>query len=297
MHDDTAIILLPEYVLTDKKAANDPIVIHYYHAPVGSFRGKSIMSANAVSLVIQGEKTMYFAEKAVHVNDREIHFLSAGNCIAAMEFSTQHTIKSILLFFNNKTLADFYLKYSHVINALKNKPAKADKPYLSIKKDAFIDNYIASLQLLLGSNIPMGTDMKALKFEELMLHLLHTQPAALLSFQSLKRGEYDDIELKKIAEANITTNLGVEDLAFLCNMSLSTFKRRFAAIYNTSPNKWMLARRIELAKQLLHRHHEKPGDIYHKVGYENHSSFTQAFRQVTGTTPSQYQLQNMDVPL
>lgn len=294
MKESSSITNLPSDILTDKRSADAGIHIHYYHAPVGSFRGKSMMTMNAVSLVIEGEKTMHFAEKAVHVNDREIHFLSAGNCIASMKFSTHATIKSILLFFDNKTLADFYLKYDNVIRSIKGKHQPTEY-YVSIKKDAFIDNYINSLQLLINSRIPLSAEMKALKFEELILHLLHTQPSLLLAFRSLKKEEYDDIELRKIVEANIIGNISVDELAFLCNMSLSTFKRRFASIYGTSPSKWMITRRIEYAKDLLQHHGEKPADVYYKVGYENHSSFTQAFRQITGITPTQYQAQKLNV--
>jgi len=74
----------------------------------------------------------------------------------------------------------------------------------------------------------------------------------------------------------------------MCNMSLSTFKRRFARLYGTSPNKWLLQKRMEQAASLLHQQ-EKPSQIYHKVGYENHSSFTQSFKQVYGVTPREFQ--------
>jgi AraC-like DNA-binding protein len=89
--------------------------------------------------------------------------------------------------------------------------------------------------------------------------------------------------------------LSVEELAFLCNTSLSTFKRRFQKIYGTSPNKWILQKRMELAKHLLEHHHEKPGDIYYKIGYENHSSFSQSFKQVYGVTPRDFQSAYLNV--
>ena len=95
-------------------------------------------------------------------------------------------------------------------------------------------------------------------------------------------------------ETNITNNISIEDLAFLCNTSLSTFKRRFLKLYGTSPSKWILQRRMEIAKDLLLHHHEKPSEVYHKVGYENHSSFTQSFKQTFGLTPKDFQLQRIE---
>ena len=137
--------------------------------------------------------------------------------------------------------------------------------------------------------------MRLLKFEELMLYLLRKHPASILAFQTSERRGLNDLEIKKTVEGNITNGLSLAELAFLCNTSLSTFKRRFQKIYGTSPNKWILQRRMELAKHLLQHHREKPGEVYHKIGYENHSSFSQSFKQVYGVTPRDFQMAHLDV--
>ncbi|WP_420152093.1 helix-turn-helix domain-containing protein, partial [Siphonobacter sp.] len=80
--------------------------------------------------------------------------------------------------------------------------------------------------------------------------------------------------------------------AFLCHTSLSTFKRRFAKIYGTSPNKWFLEKRMQKAAQLLKQGDYKVSEVYYEIGYENLSSFIQSFKQVYGVTPKQYQLAN-----
>ena len=136
--------------------------------------------------------------------------------------------------------------------------------------------------------------MKLLKFEELMLHLLEVYPEKILAFQPATAGEMDDFEIRKAVELNITNNISVEDLAFLCNTSLSTFKRRFAKIFGTSPNKWILQKRMEIARELLQNNNEKPGDIFYKIGYENHSSFTKSFKQIFGLTPQDFQKQKIE---
>ncbi|MGY0040347.1 helix-turn-helix transcriptional regulator [Pedobacter sp. NJ-S-72] len=74
----------------------------------------------------------------------------------------------------------------------------------------------------------------------------------------------------------------------LCNYSISTFKRKFRSIYATSPQKWFLQRKMQLAADLLKHPDERPGVVYQKIGYENHSSFTQYFKQYYGMTPRKY---------
>ena len=148
--------------------------------------------------------------------------------------------------------------------------------------------------MLFQSAVKISTEMKLLKFEELMLYLLEKYPAQLLSFQNTKIKHPDDLELRKAVETNITNNVSQEELAFLCNMSVSTFKRHFTRIYGTSPSKWLLQKRMELAKELLLHYNEKPSEVYHKVGYENHSSFTQSFKQSFGITPKEFQRQQLN---
>jgi AraC-like DNA-binding protein len=73
-------------------------------------------------------------------------------------------------------------------------------------------------------------------------------------------------------------------------MSLSTFKRRFAQLYGTSPQRWLLARRMEKAATLLRQPGRTVSDLSDELGYENPSSFSQSFKQVYGVTPKQYQV-------
>jgi AraC-like DNA-binding protein len=273
----------------------DDIIFHNYSAPVGSFKGKSILLRNAISLVISGEKTMLFTEKTVKVNADEFHFLSAGQCIVSMDLASKQSFKSILIFFDNKTLSDFYLKHSDHISKLKKKHNTSDEGYIAFKKDPFVWNFINSLTLLFESGREISFEMKLLKFEELMLYLLEKYPTQLLSFQTTKTESSDDFKIRKAMETNITNNISVEELAFLCNLSLSTFKRRFVEIYGTSPSKWLLQKRMHLAKELLRHHNEKPGEVYYKVGYENHSSFTKSFKRSFGITPKDFQSQQLNV--
>ncbi len=280
---------LPYDIFKDRKKTKADIIFHDYAAAVGSFKGKSILHTHAISLVIEGEKTMHFSERTVMIKNDEFHFLSASNCIATMKLSDKQIFRSILIFFTDKALSDFYLKYADLVKAKKGKLKIPYQSYISFKKDAFVLHYIDSLKLLFTPSNEISNEMKVLKFEELMLHLLENFPEQLLSFRVSENKEFNDLEIKKAVETNLTNAISIDELAFLCNISPSTFKRRFAKIYGTSPNKWIVQKRMEMAKDLLLYYKEKPSEIYHKVGYENHSSFSQSFKQAFGITPKELQ--------
>jgi AraC-like DNA-binding protein len=75
------------------------------------------------------------------------------------------------------------------------------------------------------------------KFEEIMLYLL---------LQIWRKFEFylyslisKEVSFKNVVESNVHSNLKLEEIAFLCNMSLSTFKRHFIVEYNEAPGKWL----------------------------------------------------------
>jgi AraC-like DNA-binding protein len=296
MHPESMTIFnLPEDIFPDKSMADEAIIIYEYASAGAPFKGRGVLHKNAISLVLQGEKTMRFAEKTVNTGAGEFHFLSSGNCLVSMHLSRQEIFRSILLFFDNRVLADFYNKYNGLISRMRGNKVISPEGYISFQKDGFIHNYIESLRLLLQSGRPVPVEMRLLKFEELMLHLLEKYPGSILSFQPVQQGDPEDFQLRRAVESNIISNITVEELAFLCSLSLSTFKRRFEKIYGSSPSRWILLKRMEIAKDLLLHHNEKPGEIWHKIGYETHSSFTQSFKQVYGLTPKDFQRQKLNV--
>ncbi len=288
------IFHLPDDIFPDEIGQPGNIIIHPYQANVGSFKGKSIMTMNAVSLVMNGEKTMHFAAKTVNADDAHIHVLTAGNCIAAMKFAERKTFSSLLLFFDATTMSNFMVKYQQLIEQTNIKEAILPEPYVSIKKDAFIVNFIESMLINIKAGFTFPAAMKQLKFEELMLHLLLHHSALFLSFLKSTTISEDEVLIKKAVEANITSNISLDELAFLCNISLSTFKRRFVKMYQCPPAKWFQQQRMQMARDLLTLHNNKPAEVYHRVGYEDHSTFSHIFKQTYGITPTEFRNEQMN---
>jgi AraC-like DNA-binding protein len=168
------------------------------------------------------------------------------------------------------------------------------KPFLLYRQDMFMRNYIASIQHMLQEDALKTTAFRQLKLEELLLYLLHLDPDKFNSLLPVAATN-EEMLLRGAVEHNICNPVTVEDLAFLCNMSLSTFKRKFFKIYGTSPVQWLMQQKLQLAANLLKDAAEKPGLVFEKVGYVNHSSFSQAFKKQFGITPTEYQQRNVNV--
>jgi AraC family transcriptional regulator, exoenzyme S synthesis regulatory protein ExsA len=277
---------MPQTRQAGKEKAED-LFIYNYVAEKQVGRNKIFLQHNLITLLEQGEKVVHYANRATVVKDTQFALLSAGNCLMTEKLPVNNSYRSTMLFFDTTELTKFFVKYASVINKAATKSVKNDKPFIVFEKDAFIRNYTASLKFI-QSGTAFSDKRVELKFEELMLYLVETYPTEMLSFQTRSLDEYSDLEIRKAVEQNITSNLTLEELAFLCNTSVSTFKRRFQKIYTVAPRQYFLQRKMEIATTLLLQN-ENPGEVFHQVGFDNHSSFSQSFKQVYGISPKQYQ--------
>ena len=76
----------------------------------------------------------------------------------------------------------------------------------------------------------MPATLQQVKFEELLLYLCYHYPEEM---GQLKIADISitEIEIKKLVESHIGSNITLDELTFLCNLSLSIFKRKFIELY------------------------------------------------------------------
>jgi AraC-like DNA-binding protein len=276
--------------ITELNDSNSISIIRY-NSDVATINAKIKLRQTLFSFLLEGQKSVQYAEAQVKINSSQFLLLSSGNCLMTEKTAaTGGSYRSILFFLDNKVLADFFIRHPRASDSsnVKNK----EVPFLVFEKDTFLINFIDSLDVMLAFGKPLSNEMQSIKLEELLLYLNEHYPETIQLLRNSSWHVDDDLLVREAVTANIYNTVTVEELAFLCHMSLSTFKRRFAKIYNTSPNKWLLEKRMQKAAHLLKQGECKASEIYFELGYENLSSFIQSFKQVHGITPKQYQLLN-----
>jgi len=94
------------------------------------------------------------------------------------------------------------------------------------------------------------------------------------------------IDLEAFMQKNFIFNLKLQRFAYLTGRSLSSFKRDFGEIFHTTPQRWLMGKRLELAHHLIKDKRIKPSSAYIEVGFENLSHFSDAFKRYFGYSPS-----------
>ena len=95
---------------------------------------------------------------------------------------------------------------------------------------------------------------------------------------------------KEVVETHVLSEISLEELSQLCNMSLSTFKRHFKKIYNVTPNEYLFDKRLENSKKLLATAEQSIDDIAMLSGFKTTAHFSRKFKAKYAIPPSQYKL-------
>jgi len=110
------------------------------------------------------------------------------------------------------------------------------------------------------------------------------RPASLLTVRG-RLAPWQERRAKEILLAHIDGRIGLDELARACNLSRAHFARSFKATTGASPMRWLLAQRIERAKDLLLNSGLPIEEIAHHCGFADQSHFTRAFVREIGDTP------------
>lgn len=94
------------------------------------------------------------------------------------------------------------------------------------------------------------------------------------------------IDLAGYMEKNFMFNMPMERFGYLTGRSITTFKRDFKKVFNTTPQRWLTQKRLELAHYQFVEKSKKPIDVCYEVGFENLSHFSYAFKKHFGYAPT-----------
>ena len=274
-----AIQNVPE-IFTEIDIAKLDLFVYDFKMSGDAFKSKVNLSLHMFSFLQKGKKHVHFLDSSVDISSKQSILIKRGNCLWSEMVDNDEEYYCKLLFFSENRLRDFLKKHSRCTNEAEETP-----PYFILENDDYIITYLNSLSTISDASAGFKENLLSVKFEELMLYLINKYGKAFECYlQSLTTD--DTSTFRKIIERKVYSNLKIEEIAFLCHMSLSTFKRKFIKEYKTTPGKWLQNKRLRRAKELLANENVKPSDIYLDFGYKNLSNFSAAFKKKFGKSPN-----------
>ncbi len=276
----SAPVPLPAYFGADPKAE---VFFHPYTNGGMSIRTQVMLTHHLLSLVQEGEKEVLVASKRERMDASRLVLLAATAGIMSEHGLHGRPMRSMLLFFSPAFLVEFCARHSI-------KPGKRSTELLALPQDDYTRHFARSIELLGCDQLNGSAALCRTKAEEILLCLSTRHVDAVADLLSTSLKDRDTLSLRFIVAQHQDSNLSVSELAFLCHMSVSTFKRRFQEAYAMPPGKYLHERRMQRAKSMLECK-QRPSDIYHTLGYESLSAFSTEFKKHFGVTPTSVEAQ------
>ncbi|MEO8533391.1 MAG: AraC family transcriptional regulator [Flavobacterium sp.] len=272
-------IILPDQLNLESSSS---VKVYDYYNSQEICRQQIILNQNIFSFLMEGTKEVIFDNSSLAIDNSKFLMMKSGNCLMTEKLSDVNNYRSVVFFFSNEILLKFIRKLELQKTELPNPPS-----VLAFTYDAFIQRFVNSLLDISTLSHPMKIKLLEVKFEEIMLYLIEIYGTGFL--HSLAANSDDSTQkFIRTIENNQYSKLTLKELAFLCDRSVSTFKREFEKHYAESPIKWFQNKRLEYAYYLMTQEQKSPSEIYFGAGYENLSSFIQAYKSKYGTTPKHH---------
>ena len=107
----------------------------------------------------------------------------------------------------------------------------------------------------------------------------------------IHRGGLGSARLRRIRElvhARMEDDLGLDEMAQAVGLSTAHFARMFRKSTGETPHQFVLRERLERAKAMLRAPDTRVLDVAVACGFKTQQHFAQAFRDLWGTTPTEY---------
>jgi AraC-like DNA-binding protein len=174
------------------------------------------------------------------------------------------------------------------------KPSSKKSFIQKVVADEVIQMFIESLYFYFDHPSLISDELLELKIKELILLLVQSKNAASVIRLFAELFTPRNLSIKEIVNNHLFSNLSVDDLASLSNLSLSTFTRTFRALFGDTPANYIKVKRLERAHELLSLSSLTISEIAFQTCFPNLAHFSRSFKAHYQCSPTEYRLAMKD---
>lgn len=268
-------VSLPTFFGADEKA---DVFFQPYTNKGRAIRSQVTLTHHLLSLVQEGEKEVFVAMRSERIDASRMVLLAANPSIMSEHNLNGSPMRSLLLFLSRSFLFDFAVR--HGLRA--GGQAAGSMP---LPQDEFTRTYARSIELMGPGIVNASAAMRRTKADEILLYLHAKHTKGFAAFMASALADHTDLPLRAVVDQHQDGNLTIPELAFLCHMSVSTFKRRFLESFGVAPGRYLHERRMQRARDMLQRK-LRPSEVYLELGYASLAAFSTEFKKHFGVAPT-----------
>lgn len=200
-------------------------------------------------------------------NDHEVHY------------------QAVAIHFHKDTLKRIY--ENELPSFLKSDVPQGVRNFARVETTEVIDKYVQSILFYFEHPQLVNEELLVLKLKELLLLLSQTERGGQVREILSHLFSPTSYHLKQVIEAHLYRDISVGELASLCHMSESSFKREFKKEFDASPASYLRHKKLIRAKSLLELGVLSVADVAFECGFNDLAHFSKSFKEKFDTSPSQ----------
>ncbi|HEY4784430.1 MAG TPA: AraC family transcriptional regulator [Bacteroidales bacterium] len=263
---------------------DDTAHMHYVGKEISP---EQFVSEHTFVYVVKGIMNVYDGNKDYVLKSGDCYIAQKNRLARYNKEKVDNELEKVFVFFDEVFLKKFQGKHKVTVTKF-----KSIETLVKVSKNELLPNYIQSLQPYYnhGKIKDIFADIKR---EELLIILLQQQPELTGLF--FDYGIPQKVNIEEFMNRNFKFNVSIERFAFLTGRSLSAFKRDFKEIFNETPNRWLLHKRLQEAHFLIDKKNLKPSEFYLDLSFETLPHFSFTFKKLFGYTPTETAKRKKDI--
>lgn len=257
------------------------IILTKFCCVENNYKHTSIIPSNLLNIVYKGTKILHTKQGDIKIKAGEAFFITKGEYIMS-EVIGDEDYECLLIFFDHEMIRKLIAEFPFKLN---NNKTTTTQNLFKFELGYFLENTISTLKQYLENEPKFINELVSLKLKELIFLILggNSKENFIAFCQNLV---LDKNDLKSFMETNFENDLSLEEFASLSGRSLSGFKSEFKTLFNQTPMKWIIKKRLEKAKFLIQELDYDIGTAALSVGFKTQAHFSKVYKKEFGVNPS-----------
>ncbi len=255
------------------------------------------IARHAIGYIVRGDKYIYDGDSCLHAQRGDIFFLGKGiHHVENVSEKFSH-FEQVVFYFSSEELKNIITTFGISYNLSITNDHCCNKcrtgNSLTAKSSTILKNFFNSaIDYLYDENFAHDQAAESIKTTELIYHIIVQEDCCLKS-KVISCIDLEKSSFEQVIYANTFNDISIDQLAAMCNRSLTSFKKEFRRIFDTSPHQWFLRQRLSHARLLLISTQKSIAQIGVECAFPNTSHFIKLFKRSYELTPATYRYQHM----
>lgn len=250
------------------------------------------LTRHGIGIVLKGKKLIYNGDNCKEVSRGDMFYLGSGHHYTEDIPEDNRPFEQIVFYYSPEKLSRIFanLSLTHGLKITKDHscPNCYEQNHVIYPAWNIIKNFFTTVNQYIRDGI-FANDYTAesIKMTEL-IYLIIAQKDCCLRTKLIENSDLQKENFEQIIHNNIFNDISIEELAKLCNRSLTSFKKEFKKHFFDPPHKWFIKQRLMHARLLLISSSKSISEIGNECNFPNTSHFIKLFKKEFGSTPAAY---------